>query len=574
MAAARSSSSSQIEMAPRVTIRAPSRTPNTGAAGLTVPAPRPARAPPTSLMNFWASALALPPRAALIQSLTLISIWTMAGPTAERMAARGRNTNAERMACMPSARTIDWATDTSRIGRAMTTARASITRYWEANQSALTTSGLVVLWMRPPTFSRNHLPAAATAAVKLRRALSPAVSTTFWAAPVTALVTAPPGLVPARQTFFATGLGMVSQRPGSGWAMAAGAATSSSAATATMTRTARAQARLRSWCIGELLEVVGLAEQLGGGRRGSDVADRRRAVDGGAVDLLPVSAGPAQGHGGGAPGLADRHRPLGPADRAADAGHPDRHLGRAVAVVLDPPADRGGPQQHLGVLGGRAGHAQALAQGGHRLVEGLLEAAAGFGGGQHVDGRPPPGGVEEQVAGQHPGEVGRRGHRPFRAVLVADPDPLEVAARSDLGGGGRPGPGGGRAGGRAVGGGGGRRRSGGGRRRGGRGGRGALRTTGHGGPAHDQAAQEQDHGQQDQGQHGRQPAGPEAPLLGEPVQDPGLVAHGHRRHTSANATKARRARRAPGVGEVVIEGLRRSDRARTPSSPGRRRRRR
>ena len=134
-------------------------------------------------MNFWASAAALAPRAALIQSLMLISIWAMAGPTADRMAARGRNTKAERMACMPSARTIDWATDTSRMGRAMTTARASMTRYWEANQSALTTSGLVVPWIRPPTFSRKNLPAAATAAVKLRRALSPAVSTTFWAAP-------------------------------------------------------------------------------------------------------------------------------------------------------------------------------------------------------------------------------------------------------------------------------------------------------------------------------------------------------------------------------------------------------
>src|SRR4029453_7887187 len=216
MAAARRSSSSQIDSAPRVTIRAPSRTPNTGAAGLTVPAPSPARALPASVMNFWASALALPPRMALIQSLTLISIWTRAGPPAERIAARGRNTNAERMACMPSARTIDWATDTSRMGRAMITARASITRYWEANQSALTTSGLAVPWSRPPTFSTNPLPAEATAAVKLRRALSPAVSTTFWAAPVTALVTAWPGLVPARQPLRAPGLGVLPQRPGEG----------------------------------------------------------------------------------------------------------------------------------------------------------------------------------------------------------------------------------------------------------------------------------------------------------------------------------------------------------------------
>src|ERR1044072_1201426 len=113
---------------------------------------------------------------------------------------------------MLSARSIDLATETSRMGRAMTTARASITRYWEAKQSALTTSGLVVPWSRLPTFWRQNLPSAATAAVKLRRALSPAVETTFWAAPVTALVTAWPGLVPALQTLRATGLGMLSQR--------------------------------------------------------------------------------------------------------------------------------------------------------------------------------------------------------------------------------------------------------------------------------------------------------------------------------------------------------------------------
>src|SRR5918999_6466570 len=343
MAAARSSSSSQIDRAPRVTTRAPSRTPNTGAAGLRVPAPSPARALPASLMNFWASPAALPPRAALIQSLTLISIWTRAGPTADRMAARGRNTKAERMACMPSARTIDWATETSRMGRAMITARASITRYWEANQSALTTSGLVVSWIRPPTFSRKNLPAAATAAVKLRRALSPAVETTFWAAPATALVTAWPGLVPARQTLRATGLGMVSHRSwvgsaGWSWARAAGASTTSRAERVARTRTARAQARLRSWCIGELLELVGLVDQLGGGGRGGDVGDRDRAVGGGAVDLLPVAAGPAQLDGGRAPALADGHG-HGPADRPADAGHPDADGGRAVAVVLDPPAD-------------------------------------------------------------------------------------------------------------------------------------------------------------------------------------------------------------------------------------------
>src|SRR5215216_4284902 len=408
MAAARSSSSSQMDSAPRVTIRAPSSTPNTGAAGLTEPAPSPARALPASLMNFWASALALAPRAALIQSLMLISIWAMAGPTADRMAARGRNTKAERMACMPSARTIDWATETSRMGRAMTTARASITRYWEVNQSALTTSGLVVLWIRLPTLFRKNLPAAATAAVKLRRALSPAVSTTFWAAPLTALVTALPGSDPALQTLRATGLGMLSQPsclgsagwvwvwPGAvgwAWARAAGATITSRAAIATSNRTARAQVRLRSWCIGELLELVGLADQLAGGGGRGDVGDRDRTVGGGAGHLLPVACDPAQADRGRAPALTDRRRPAA-ADRPADAGH------------------RGGPQQHLGAVAGRAAHAQAGPDRGHRLVEGLLQPGPGLGRGQGVDGRPAPGGVEDEGAGQGPGVVGRRGHGP------------------------------------------------------------------------------------------------------------------------------------------------------------------
>src|SRR5918999_1545697 len=458
MAAARSSSSSQIDRAPRVTTRAPSRTPNTGAAGLRVPAPSPARALPASLMNFWASPAALPPRAALIQSLTLISIWTRAGPTADRIAARGRNTKAERMACMPSARTIDWATETSRMGRAMTTARASITRYWEANQSALTTSGLVVPWISPPTFSRKNLPAAATAAVKLRRALSPAVWATFWAAPVTAPVTTWPGLVPARQTPRATGLGMVSQRscPGSvgwvwagsvgwAWAMAAGASTTSRAARAARTRTARAQPRPRlgSWCIGELLEVVGLVDQLGGRGRGGHVGDRDRAVPGRAGQLLPVAPDPAQVDGGGAPGLADGHGALGAAQGPADAGHPDGDLGRAAAVLLDPPAHRGGPQQHLGGVAGGAGHAQAGPDRGHRLVEGPLQAPPGLGGGQGVDGRPAPGVVEDQGAGQHGAVVGRGRDGAVPAAGVADADAVLEPAGADPAGGGRRGPGGG-----------------------------------------------------------------------------------------------------------------------------------
>src|SRR5919108_1355558 len=212
MAAARSSSSSQIDSAPSTTINAPSSTPNTGAAGLRVPAPSAASEPPASARNLWASAEALLLSAALIQSLTSMRICAIAGPTADRMAAIGRYTKAERIACLPSARTIDWATDTSRIGRAVTTARASITRYWEVNQPVLTTLGLVVVVTSAPIRSRRNLPVEATAAVKLRRALSPAVWTTFWAAPLTALVTAWPGVVPSWETLRATGLGMLSQR--------------------------------------------------------------------------------------------------------------------------------------------------------------------------------------------------------------------------------------------------------------------------------------------------------------------------------------------------------------------------
>src|SRR5215218_1422412 len=410
MAAARSSSSSQMDSAPRVTIRAPSSTPNTGAAGLTEPAPSPARALPASLMNFWASALALAPRAALIQSLMLISIWAMAGPTADRMAARGRNTKAERMACMPSARTIDWATETSRMGRAMTTARASMTRYWEANQSALTTSGLVVPWIRAPTFSRKNLPAAATAAVKLRRALSPAVWTTFWAAPLTALVTAWPGLVPSWQTLRATGLGMVSQRScvwvGGGvvvvvgWAVAAGASTTSRASRATSSRTARAQARLRSWCIGELLELLGLGDELGGRGRGGGVGDRHRPIGVGGPELLPVALDPAQLDGGGAPGLADWHPIRRPAERAEDAGDPDGDGGAVAGVLLQPPADRDRAQQHGAVGAAAIGHAEAFGEQGDRLVPGALLAGERLGGRERLDGRMPLGPVEDQRAGQ------------------------------------------------------------------------------------------------------------------------------------------------------------------------------
>src|SRR6266508_115986 len=201
MAASRSSSSSQIEMAPTTTMIAASSTPNTGATGLTVPAPSAPSQPPASCMNLSAFWAALWPTTELIQSLALISSWARAGPTNEKTAATGRYTKAERIACMPSARTTDWATDTSRNGSATMTASASMMRYWDTNQPALITSGEVVLLIRPPTFSRNHSPAEATALVKLRSALSPAVAARLPAAWLTAPPAAPTGLVPVFYIF-------------------------------------------------------------------------------------------------------------------------------------------------------------------------------------------------------------------------------------------------------------------------------------------------------------------------------------------------------------------------------------
>src|SRR6266536_2960777 len=78
MAADRSSSSSQIEKAPSTTTIAPSSTPNTGAAGLTVPAPMAPSQLPVSVMNRCAFSAALWLMAVDIQSLEEIGVCTPA----------------------------------------------------------------------------------------------------------------------------------------------------------------------------------------------------------------------------------------------------------------------------------------------------------------------------------------------------------------------------------------------------------------------------------------------------------------------------------------------------------------
>src|SRR6266511_381092 len=154
MAADRRISSIQMEIDATTTMIAASSTPNTGATGLTVPAPSAASQPPASCRNFSALAEPLEPIAVASQSVESIRIWAQAGAAKENTPAIGRYTKAKMIAI------------------------ASMMRYWATNQPALVTFGEVVPLISLPTFSRNHWPAWATALVKLRRALSPAVATT------------------------------------------------------------------------------------------------------------------------------------------------------------------------------------------------------------------------------------------------------------------------------------------------------------------------------------------------------------------------------------------------------------
>src|SRR6266542_3032725 len=363
MAADRSSNSSQIEKAPSTTTIAPSSTPNTGTAGFTVPAPIAPSQPPVWVMKFCALPAALWLMAVAIQSLESIRIWARAGPTAEKIAAIGRYTNAERIACMASTRTIDWATETSRTGSAITTASASITRYCEPNQFALATLGLVVPLISPPTFCRNQLPALDTAAVKLRSALSPAADTMPVAAPVRALPTERPAPAPTWQICRAIGVwtcwhlsvccafccgavvvaGVVVV--GAACATAAGAMTRTDAtARPTTSKSQRPQGRSGTWSIVVLLELLDLVDEVRGRGWGIAVGDRDRPVRDGCTGLLPVLAGPFELHRRHAPCLLWRQaRVL----VAAHARLPDRDAGPGAIVKVEAVAHGDGLEDHL-----------------------------------------------------------------------------------------------------------------------------------------------------------------------------------------------------------------------------------
>src|ERR671930_793942 len=406
------------------------------------------------------------------------------------------------------------------------------------------------------------MPSAATAEVKLRRALSPALATMLPAAPLTAPVTALAGLTaPALQMLRVTGFWIWSHLlpwsvgwvvcvwpgGGAGSASAAGAASSSTPASrAASTAIRTAQVRLGTWRIVVLLERSVLRYQLRGRGWGLLVGDRDRTVGGGGAKLLPVTVGPGQLDGGDAPALADR----GAVDGTADPGRPDGDRGRAAVVLHDPPADRDDPQHHLGGVGGSLGDPEALGdqRGGLRVA--ALHRGAGAGGGQHVDRDPPGNRVQHQRAAQHGGVVGGGGDRALLGVLVADRHPVQHPPGPDTAGRrpGRQGRGGGGAGGRRGG------RLGGGAGLGGGGPAGPGGGCGGGGgeqrAPQRQAAEEQHRAEQQHGEQAEPAAGAGPARLRQPVDHPcpALLAHSHDAHVAGGGGRAAAPRVPPEVG--------------------------
>src|SRR6266540_2439080 len=496
MAADRRISSIQMEIDATTTMIAASSTPNTGATGLTVPAPSAASQPPASCRNFSALAEPLEPIAVASQSVESIRIWAQAGAAKENTPAIGRYTKAERIAWLRSDLTIAWATESSSIGKAKMIAIASMMRYWATNQPALVTFGEVVPLISLPTFSRNHWPA--------------------WA-------------VPAWHTLRSTGLETLSQLrclavvspggcgPGACWAAAAGADNRSRARTPTSASSQRPRARLRSRSIVVLLELPCLLEELRE-RRGHLVGRDHRDGRGPAAhgDLLPVRGNPFQVDHGHAPSL--RHRDAG--DRAGQAGGQDGDASALVVVALDVLADRHG--HHHRLLGARrAGrHAQALAGQPGGLVRGVQQRGLGPRRGQRGDRLVPAGVVEQQRAAEHTGVLGGGGGRARARVRPADPD---AGVRP---GGAHAGAGGTRRGGVPD-----DRRALRGAGRLGRSGRLRRAARARGAPADHQPAREQHQRKQQQAEPGRRhprPGGAAGALVGQAVDDPGPAALGHR----------------------------------------------
>src|SRR6266702_3179319 len=427
---------------------------------------------------------------------------------------------------MASTRTIACATETSRIGSEITTASASITRYCEPNQLALTTLGLVLPLISPPTFWRNHCPAADTAAVKLRSALSPAADTTPVAAPVRALPTERPAPAPASQICRAIGVctpahfsvcwvvcggGVVDVgEVGACWASAAGATTRTDRRARPITsRSQRPRERSRSWSIVIVLELLKFMDEVRGRGRGVAVGDGDRPVRDGRAGLLPILVDPLELHGGHAPRFLGRQaRVL----VAAHAGLPDGDAGVGVVVGFEAVADGDGLEDDLARdhLGQRLVGVVDSEEGGGDQLRLVLQVApeplARPRGRDRVDGSAAPGGVEHQLAGgERCGVVGggadgaRLGMVPTDGHAVDGPPAPHLLAVDGQ---------------RAR------------RRRGGR----LWRRAG---PAADQQPTgEQREGEREQAEQAEPTRGPGAALLGQAVDHPcpALLTYGHRHH--------------------------------------------
>src|SRR6266567_2738335 len=464
---------------------------------------------------------------------------------------------------MASTRTIDCATETSRIGSEITTASASITRYCEPNQLALTTLGLVLPLIRPPTFCRNHCPAADTAAVKLRSALSPAAETTPVAAPVRALPTEWPAPAPAWQIWRAIGVctpahlsvcafcwvvGGVVVEVGACWASAAGATTRMDARARPITsRSQRPRGRSRSWSIVIVLELLKLMDEVRGRGRVIGIGDGDRPVPDRGGGLLPVLVDPLELHRGHAPGLLGRQaRVL----VAADTVLPDGDAGVAGVVGVDVVANGHGLEDHLAGVQPRerlVGVVETEERGGDELglvLQVAPEPLAGLGGRDGVDRGVAPGRVEHELTGgQRGGVVGGGADGAGLGVVPADRHAVDGAPAPDLLAVDRQRPGG-RHGlcrralrGRGT-------RSGGGRRlwRGG----GVLRRRdlpgwrGAGPAADQQPAGEQREGECEQAEQAESAGGSGASLLGQAVDHPrpALLTYGQPRSPSPSTGPA------------------------------------
>src|SRR6266545_1910723 len=258
---------------------------------------------------------------------------------------------------MASTRTIDCATETSRIGSEITTASASITRYCEPNQLALPTE-------RPA-------PAPASQIWRAIGVCTPAHLSVCWVLCCGVVVVV-----------------------GACWASAAGATTSTDRrARPIVTRSQRPRERSRSWSIVIILELLKLVDEVRGRGRRVAVGDGDRPVRDGGAGLLPILVDPLELHGGHAPGFLGRQaRVL----VAAHAGLPDGDAGVGAVVGVEAVADGDGLEDDLAgdYLGQRLVGVVDSEEGGGDQLRLVLQVApeplARLRGRDRVDGGAPP----------------------------------------------------------------------------------------------------------------------------------------------------------------------------------------